>query len=196
VYGTFEVVRAPGLQPIAIVPAVVYLERSGPGAPDAMRDRAVEPERVNLGANGFTPKVVAIGSGWPLAVTNTSGVHHEIFWLQGAERNTVDLPPDPNAVVQLGLAGHGIKRLYCALHSDEYFSAYLAPSPHFALVEASGPFFMDGVDPGDWRLSIWSEAVEGWVADIRVAPGRDTKQDVRIDTRLVRKRNPWRGASR
>jgi hypothetical protein len=151
---------------------------------------------VKLDGRGFAPGLVAIGPRQPLALMNSSGVHHQIFWLQGGERRTVNLPPDPTAVVQVELDERGIRRFYCALHSEEYFSVYVAPSPHFALLDAPGPFAMEGVAPGEWRLAIWSEAVEGWIRDVSVAPRQDTKQDLRIDPRIVRKRKPWRGASR
>lgn len=191
VHGTLEVVHQRRLRPLAIVPAVVYLEPIGAGAraepAEASRDRAPEPARVQHDGRGFAPGLVAIGPRQGLALGNTSGVHHRIFWLQGGERFTVDLPPAAGAVVRVELGRRGLARFYCQLHSDEYFSVYVAPSPYFALLDSPGPYAMEGVAPGEWRLAIWSEAVEGRIRELSVAPYEDSEQDLRIDARIARK---------
>jgi plastocyanin len=187
VHGMLEIVHHLPLGPLAIVPAVVYLEptEARDETVQTSRDRTPEPARVRHDGRGFAPGFVAIGPGQGLALTNTSGVHHRIFWLQGGERFTVDLPPDPGAVVPVELGRRGLVRFYCELHSDEYFSVYVAPSPHFALLESPGPYAMEGVTPGEWRLAIWSEAVAGRIRDVTVAPHEDSEQDLRIDARTA-----------
>jgi plastocyanin len=186
VHGHLEIVNQRAVQPVAIVPAVLYLEPVGASV-EAVRERP-EPAPVRHDGRGFTPALVAIGPGQGISLTNASGVHHRIFWLEGSERFAVDLPPDPGAAVRVDLGTSGIARFYCKLHSDEYFSVYVAPSHHFAILDAPGPYAIEGVAPGTWWLSIWSDALEGRVRELRVASEQDSVQDLRFDARVVANR--------
>jgi hypothetical protein len=184
VRGSLYVVNARPETPI--VPAVVYLEpvKSGDDAASRRASRATLA-RVRHDGRGFAPEFHAIGPAEDLLLDNASGVHHEIFWLRGGTRYEVALPPAAGEAARVHLGGRGIVRFYCALHAEEHFSVFVAPTPYFALLGAPGPYAIDGVAPGDWKLAIWSETISGPIRDVSLARRGSAEQDIWIDARLA-----------
>lgn len=185
VYGTLHVIHQRRGDSLPIAPAVVYLEPAGRALAGA-RHRA--PVQVEHAGNGFAPALAAVGPGQGIVLKNTGAVHHRVFWLQAGQRFEVDLPPGAVAPASLAAGTRGVVRFYCQLHEDEYFSVHVSPSPHFALLQAPGPYVLDDVAPGVWRLAIWSEAVAGGIRELSVDAREESKQDLWIDARLVRRR--------
>lgn len=161
---------------------VIYLRSEHPGTPGSREGTQVLHE-----GRGFEPALSAFSAERPLELVNRSGVHHRIFWLEDGKRREVSLGPSDGTRASLAPDAPGIVRFYCDLHADEHFSAFSAPTPLFAVLDAPGPYSIESVPPGSWSLEVWSEQVEGKIRDVRVSPLRVSREDIRIDARkLVR----------
>lgn len=164
-------------------PAVVYLAPREPRSADPPPPAAVHHTR-----DGFRPDLVAVGPAQPIRLVNDGAVQHRLFWLTDREPRELDLAAGPAAEALLDPAARGIVRFYCKLHDEEFFSVFVAPSNHFALLDGPGPFELREVPAGRWSLRIWSEPVAGGIRRFQLVPGEDSRQDIWIDSKAVRRR--------
>lgn len=162
-------------------PAVVYLEPIGV-IPESAPVRAAQ---VLHAGHGFEPELLAIGPGQPIRLVNESGLYHRVFWLTHGKRVEAELAPAPSSTADLEIEVRGITRFYCDLHPEEHFSVFVASSRHVAVLNSPGPYALEGLPAGAWRLRLWTERVAGPIRSLRVASGEASKQDIWIDARRL-----------
>jgi hypothetical protein len=165
-----------GDAPAVLGPAVVYLTHPGKVEPVSARTRTF-----HYRATGPDSAFFAVATGESLRLVSEDGIHHRLFALASSGRVAIALPPR-RAASPVRLPGPGLLRFYCDLHADESFLVYVAPSPWFSTVDRSGRYRIPDVTRGNWRLSIWSPSVAGFVREVLVSGGV-TEQTVWLDRR-------------
>jgi len=168
--------------PASLLPVVIYLDSDAPPPRPPAPPPAV---RVQHDGERFGPVLAVLGRGARLEIQNESEVHHRLFWLDTALRHSLSIPPGPGFSVQIELL-EGVARIYCELHPEEHFTVFVAPSHLFSVLDAPGPFAIDAVPPGAWRLHLWSDGFEGEVREIEVLASETHFEEVRLGRGLLR----------
>jgi plastocyanin len=167
-YPTRRVSRpAPRLSEITNV--VVFLK-------DPPRSAAMAATRVRMLQvdEAFTPRVVAITRGSTVEFPNSDPFFHNVFSLsRGASFDLGRYPRGQSRARIFSTAG--LVKVYCHLHSHMTASIMVFDHPYFTMPGAEGGFVIDGVPPGDHRISAWHERIGESPKEIRVEPGGTTR---------------------
>jgi plastocyanin len=160
-------------------PFVVFLEGTdGPLAYDTPGTDAVIHQK---GAT-FDPPFLVIAAGRTVTVANDDAIFHNVF--SYSRPNDFDLGLYEKGTSRSVTFRHpGVVRIYCSIHESMNGIIFVAPSPYFDTVAASGAFEIPGVPPGTYRLRTWNEKLPEVVRDVTVHAGTASRVDVVIDER-------------
>lgn len=152
-------------------PAVVYLEKveglefSPPAEPTVMDQRSLI----------FIPHVLPVVTGTTVDFPNSDSVRHSVFTSRkSAQQFNLGTYP-AGEVKSVVMEAPGKTTLLCNVHAE--MSAYLivVETPYFATTDQQGRFSIEGVPPGDHRLSVWHEKLKGETKNISVRKGETTE---------------------
>jgi plastocyanin len=163
-------------------PTVVYLttDRAMPGSKTPTQEVAIG--RAN---GGLSPAFITATVEQNLKFRVADNIHHHIF--SKSEIGAFDLGPlGNNESKRISFGKPGILRLYCSLHPSENAALYIAPSPHFAEVPASGEVELSGLLPGRYQVHAWSESGPAMVANVEVRSGAVSPVELRRPDREAR----------
>ena len=164
-----------GLDPslAAETPTVVYLANLADLATDRETPVFEAPsQEIAIGRNdsGLSPAFIAAAVEQSLKFRVDDDIHHHIF--SKSEIGAFDLGPlGKNESKRISFHKPGMLRLYCSLHPSENAALYVAPSPHFAKVPASGEVMLRGLLPGRYQVHTWNESGPPLAAQVVVRPG-------------------------
>jgi hypothetical protein len=144
-------------------PFVVYLERQPEKGPSSAGTLTLPDNAGDL----LGHELVVLTRGQALRFASESGVAHRLFSVRGQERLDVSVSESGESR-DVPMEQTGWIRFYCSLHQDETWDVFVSPTPHFARVGPDGAYQIENVPPGNYRLSIWSPAVEGPVREVRI----------------------------
>lgn len=163
-------------------PVVVYLV---PTVEEGSASGEREPAVITSRTPEFAPELAAVASGQKVVFANEGPLAHGLFSADmGNDR--IDLPAGTRSA-PIAVPPRGPVRFFCALHADESFLVYSGRTAHVSVVRVGEPFAFDPIDPGRYRLEIWSEIVSGPVREV-VADGYSRKiEPVWIDAGIVRR---------
>jgi plastocyanin len=160
----------------AATPMVVYLNDAGAPPPAEASSTVVEIQR---DGDALSPALLVVAVTQSVEFRVADEIHHRIF--SYSDPGAFDLGPlgrgESKAIT---FREPGVIRLYCSLHPSESAVIFVAPSPHFAEVPATGEVALSGLLPGLYHLRTWSEALPSASLDVLVHPGRSTAVDISI----------------
>jgi len=159
--------------------AVVWLTGVTTGPAD------VAPKRVELQLDGcrLEPRVQRVRLGGTLMVASHDRMMSRLRFTSmgdGALRTTV-LLNDAGQVVPTSeaIARAGLVEVTDDLHPWVHAWIAVAPHPFVTVTSADGQFHFDGVPPGRYTLSVWSEPLGARSKELRVTSGVETRIDVK-----------------
>ena len=151
----------------AASPTVVYLATDR-GMP--VFDAPTQEIPIGRSVGGLSPAFAATAVNQSVRFRVVDDIHHHIF--SKSEVGAFDLGPlGKNESKRIRFSKPGMRRLYCSLHPSENSALYVAPSPYFAQVPASGEVVLHGLLPGHYEVHAWNESGRLVVADVEVRPG-------------------------
>jgi plastocyanin len=155
---------------------VVYLESTA-----ALAAATPPPARARLNQRNerFEPHVLAITTGSIVEFPNNDTTYHNVFSFSRAR--TFDLgryKPGRTGTVRFDRAG--VVPVFCDIHS--HMSAYILvfDHPFFSVSDENGRYLIQGVPPGSYALSVWSEVGRAPTRRVSVAPGGDVEADFTV----------------
>lgn len=164
--------------------AVVVLTPVGGG------EQPMVDTRVNMDQKGlvFIPHVLAVQRGTTVTFLNSDNDQHNVYFLFDETGETLDIGTwGPGVSVDHRFEEAGAVIVLCKLHLEMAAYVLVVDGPWFAqlrLDPAGGKteFVIDGVPPGDYRLSAWHKklAQRGGPVSVRVGAGSATSVDVVI----------------
>ncbi len=104
----------------------------------------------------FAPRVMVVPVGSTVTFPNFDAVYHNVF--SRSEAAAFDLGIYKNGQArEMTFTKEGVIRLGCNLHAN--MSAYLVvvSAPHYVITDGSGKFSFRSVEPGKYKLRVWSE---------------------------------------
>lgn len=146
------VLDLPGMQLADLGPVVVYVAPvPGVAAPAPAAIPAIHQKNA-----AFAPGFLAIAAGQSVAMLNDDAIYHNVF--SYSKPNDFDLGLYAAGQSRSVTFEHpGAVKLYCSIHESMNGAIFVAPTPWFAVADASGRFTLRGVPPGARALRTWNE---------------------------------------
>src|SRR5262249_14549406 len=161
--------RKPAIAPNELNNVVVYVESvpeeaSLPRAGGALP--SIRPEKPT-----FVPHVLAITRGSEVEFPNRDPVFHNVFSLSRAE--SFDLGRYPRgSSKRVRFDSPGIVKVFCHIHSDMSAVVVVLDNPFFVSPDADGRYVLDGLPPGDYKVTGWHERAHPVTLRVRVDAGK------------------------
>ncbi|HYV84379.1 MAG TPA: hypothetical protein VFB49_00550 [Patescibacteria group bacterium] len=154
---------------------VVYVEYAPSGAaPAAGPIPAMRQEDLT-----FVPHVLAIAKGSEVEFPNTDPVFHNVFSLSRAE--SFDLGRYPKgSTKRVRFDNPGIVKVFCHIHSDMSAVVVVLDNPFFVSPDAEGNYSIDGLPPGDYKVTGWHERAHPVTLRVHVDAGKSSPADFNI----------------
>lgn len=134
--------------------AVVTLEP----ASGKFRHRPPKQRIVEQRNREFFPKVLAVPVGSTVTFPNFDNVFHNVF-------SRSDVHPFDLGIYRAGQARdltfdkEGVIRIGCNLHANMSAYVVVVSAPHYVISDKDGKFTFRSLEPGKYRLRVWSEYV-------------------------------------
>ena len=156
-------------------PAVVTLEP----ASGSFKRRTPVHRTVEQRGRDFAPHILAIPTGSTVGFPNFDTIFHNVF--SRSEPAAFDLGNYRNGQSRdYTFEKDGIVRLGCNLHSNMQAFIVVVSQPHYVLPDASGHFKFRSLEPGKYKMRVFSERSEPAVQEIVVKPAAN---DVAFDVK-------------
>jgi plastocyanin len=147
--------------------SVVYLETAPQGA---FEDPGVTRASLDQKDEAFLPYVLPIAVGTIVDFPNRDRTYHNVFSLSRVK--SFDLGRYARGQSKSVLFDHpGVVRVFCDIHS--HMSAYILVFAHrfFAATDPEGRYHIDGVAPGSYELTVWTDGRVRETRPVRVPEG-------------------------
>jgi hypothetical protein len=156
---------------------IVYLEREEDAFswPQPAARTLYDDEAEDVGH-----ELIVVAQSGTVRFASRGGVEHRLFAVRGRERIDVGVPAEGRSQ-RVRLVTPGLARFYCSLHEEETRDVFVVPSSLFARLDPKGAYHIAHVPPGDYRLRIWSQPVEGTVKAIRVGLWTSAQETIWLD---------------
>jgi plastocyanin len=154
-------------------PLVVFAQPLDHPAPRTVRCRTTT---IHIRNGVLSPAIAVTTVGQEVRFHNDDAVQHRFFASSGP--NTFDLGLPVQAVTSQRFEHAGPVPFYCSMHQGERGWIFIAPSPHFVLVERTGKFRIGGLSPGHYYLRTWPEQLAGAGLRVAVRAGRASIVDL------------------
>jgi plastocyanin len=155
---------------------VVYLGGTIAGAP--LSD-ANARYRMRQEAERFWPHILPIVRGTAVDFPNEDAVFHNVFSLSSA--SVFDLGRYPRGKSKsVVFERTGVVQVFCHIHADMSAVVLVLENPYFARPDSTGRYVLDGVPPGEYRITGWHERIRPITQTVRVEAGRTTTLDFNI----------------
>lgn len=135
-------------------------------------DQPTAPGIVELrqSATGLSPQFTVVPVGTTLRFCNDDDICHRYFSTSPAA--AFDLQPlQPGTAAECALAQPGPVQVYCALHKSRQATVVVVPTAHFAILDAAGNGTIPDLEPGRYRIELWTDGVPRRHTTVDIGPG-------------------------
>lgn len=144
---------------------VVHVQKAaGPFRPPA------QPVVMDQRGMKFVPRVLPILRGTTVSFLNSDPVRHNVFTPDGDKYNLGTWPTGESKPVVF--ARSGVFRQLCNVHPEMEAFIVVLDNPYFAVTDDAGKFRIEGVPPGTYALTTWSEKLAPATAQVAVTAGQ------------------------
>ncbi len=159
-----------------VVDAVVY---AVPAVPVAATKAAVMAE-IAQEHLAFTPLVTVVETGGSVSFPNRDTVRHQVYSFSPAKvfelKLYAGLPATPVVFDKAGLVALG-----CNIHDRMVAYVLVVDTPFYGKTVAGGRVRLDGLPPGEYKVSVWSPRMSAQATPTPVAVTTDTSLDTIVD---------------
>lgn len=144
---------------------VVHVEKaSGPFRPPT------QPVVMDQKGMKFVPRVLPLLRGTTVNFLNSDAVRHNVFTPDGDKYNLGSWPTGEAKAKVFPKAG--VYRQLCNVHPEMEAFIVVLDNPFFAVTDDTGHFRIEGVPPGTYTLTTWSEKLAPGSVQITVVAGQ------------------------
>lgn len=130
--------------------AIVALEGKATASPGAEVELAQESYQ-------FAPGLLAVARGTTVRFPNHDDEYHSVFSYSKAKRFDLGRYHKDEAPVAVTFDQPGVVKLYCEIHDHMRGTIVVLDTPYFAKTDREGNFRIEGVEPGEYRMTVWGE---------------------------------------
>jgi plastocyanin len=158
--GQVELIEKGGKKATDLSDVVVYVETSKAKARPGK-------EVITMKSKAFVPHVIVVGTGTTVEFPNEDPILHNVFSVS-AEGFDLGLYKRPKSGSRT-FDTPGIYTLYCNIHPQMSATVVVRDNPYFTKAAKDGTFRIEGVPPGDYKVSAFHErAGEGVPVAVKV----------------------------
>ena len=130
----------------------------------------------------YTPRVVGVLVGQPLAIRNSDNTFHNVrgtlgdkpLWNKPQPAHAPDLQPT------ISPAADDIIELHCDVHAWMHAYAVVSSNPFFAVTGDDGAFSITGLPPGTYTLQSWHPVLGTRSVTVKVGQGAKGKVNAHL----------------
>ncbi len=141
--------KATGVHAVQALPAVVYLE----GSVGSAGDSSGQPVMAQSDT-AFNPGVLVIPVGTAVSFPNRDPFFHNVFSYSSPKRFDLGRYPAGDSKT-ISFDEAGIVSVYCEVHEFMRAAVIVVENPHWAILDESGAFTLEGVPAGEHTLVLW-----------------------------------------
>jgi len=156
--------------------AVVYAEPVGTPAPASHEIAHARIDQVN---KEFVPLVTVVRTNTEVSFPNSDNFRHSIYSFSQPKTFTTKLYSGKQAPPVL-FDKPGLVVLGCNIHDMMAAWVVIVDTPYFTKTAASGTGLLKGLEPGDYRLSVWYPGPKFRPSESQVHVGADGAAHVTI----------------
>lgn len=163
----------------ALLDAVVYAEPISAPLPPSREIAHATIDQVN---KEFVPLVTVVRTNTEITFPNSDDFRHSIYSFSGAKSFTTKLYSGKQAPPVL-FDKPGLVVLGCNIHDMMAAWVVIVDTPYFGKTTAAGTSVLKGLEPGDYRLSVWypGPQFQPSVREVHVGPD-GAAVDVKVDS--------------
>lgn len=129
----------------------------------------------------YYPHVIGVQKDQPLKVLNSDGTLHNVHILaeKNGEQND-SMPAFRKEITKNFTEVESAFPVKCDVHP--WMKAYIEvlEHPYFASTKPDGKFKIEGLEAGDYEITVWHEKLGTQTFNVTVAEGADTTQDITL----------------
>jgi plastocyanin len=127
----------------------------------------------------FVPHVLAITRGTEVEFPNTDPVFHNVFSLSRAESFDLGRYPKGSSK-RVRFDSPGVVKVFCHIHSDMSAIVVVLDNSFFVSPDADGNYVIDGLPPGDYKVTGWHERAHPVTLRVHIEAGKYSPADFNI----------------
>lgn len=145
--------------------------KRGPGP--ARSPAPPAPARIDQKDCRYTPRVLGVMAGQPLAVHNSDGTFHNVHGTIAGKLvwNRPASPGDPELSLDGSAHAGDVIDVVCDVHPWMHAYAVVVDHPAFAVTGEDGAFELTGLGPGSYTLEAWHPVLGTRTATVKLARG-------------------------
>ncbi len=152
----------------ALANAFVYIKR---GLEDKKFEPPANPVVIDQSGCWFNPRILGIGVGQTLKVTNSDPLTHNIHPLAQVNRDwNQSQPPGAEPFTRRFAQPEVVIRVKCNIHSWMHAWIGVVAHPYFAVTGADGAFQLREVPPGAYTIEVWQEELGRQEQQVTLTP--------------------------
>ncbi len=115
---------------------------------------AVDEKVVSQKGRIFDPRVTVIVAGGKIVFHNNEerNIDHNVYSLSRTRKFDIGLA-GKDSKLTVDFPKPGIVKYYCSVHKNMEGTIVVLPSPYYAIVDEPGPFTIENVPAGEWKLN-------------------------------------------
>jgi plastocyanin len=120
----------------------------------------------------FVPHIVVVQQGASVDFLNSDSVAHNVFWtaISGNKKLGHNLGTWPKGEKRsFKFDDPGVVALLCNVHPEMAAYVIVAPTPYFALSNASGEYKIENVPDGSYTVTAWHEGAKNQSKPVTVS---------------------------
>jgi len=131
------------------------------------------PARIDQKDCRYTPRVLGVLAGQPLAVHNSDGTFHNVHGTIAGKLvwNRPASPGDPELSLDGSAHAGDVIDVVCDVHPWMHAYAVVVDHPAFAVTGEDGAFELTGLGPGSYTLEAWHPVLGTRTATVKLARG-------------------------
>jgi len=135
------------------------------------RKRTPKQRTIEQRDRQFAPRVMVVPVGSTVAFPNFDPVYHNVF--SRSEAAPFDLGIYKNGQArEYTFNKEGVIRLGCNLHANMSAFLVVVSAPHYVITDGTGKFKFNSLEPGKYKLRVWSEkSAQPVTEEVNVKPG-------------------------
>jgi plastocyanin len=126
------------------------------GTPKAVASRAVMPATMNQSDLAFSPHLLIVETGTPVAFPNDDDVRHHVYSFSPASRFQMTIDSQSVHSEEIVFDTAGIVTLGCNIHDNMLAYVLVVDTPYFATTDAAGTVSLSVPGTGEVEIHVWT----------------------------------------
>lgn len=154
--------------------AVVYLSNSKTAS---LTKPATEISSIAQRGLHFYPRTLPITLGSRVSFPNEDDTFHNVFSYSPAKEFDLGRYRKDETPPTRQFETAGVVSVFCEVHRHMQANILVLETPYFASTDAHGNFMIEGIEPGEYEVTVWITPRNNKTHRVTILPGQKTELD-------------------